>query len=341
MVRAMRTWMLAALAALSISAKPADPVRDRAPIKALVIAATPEELQPWIAKLSLSIAISIPGMAASFPAVLCNADAVCAVATGPGKASAAATIAAIAYSSDLDLRSTYFVIADLARIDPTVGTTASVVWVTDAVDAGIAWEIDARTLPTGWMTGYLPIDAMSPTGHSPVTFGTEHFAIAPALIAKARALAGPVTLQDSPAAMAYRAMYSEPTAMATPTMLLGATATSDTYWHGALLGHRAHAWVDQLTGGTGTYTTMQQTDNAVLGVLARAAAAGMVDATRAVVIHAAWHFDRQHASQTAYDSLRADAGARAPALANLVAAGSPLVADIVASWPAWQMGVPP
>ncbi|HEX4456196.1 MAG TPA: purine nucleoside permease [Kofleriaceae bacterium] len=329
---------LALLSLLAASARPPGPAARQ--VKVLVIAPTPGELAPWISHFGLTSQLAMPGLSPSSPSVSCNADSVCAVATGAGKANAAATIAALAYGGQLDLSATYFVIAELARIDPAQGTIDSAVWIGDAVDAGIAWEIDARTLPSSWTTGYLGIDATDPTQAPPVPFGTEHYTLDGALVAKAIALAGSATLEDTDAARAYRAMYGSGAAIGPPSMLHGATASSDTVWHGALLGQRARDWVGVVAGSGATYATMQQNDNATLAALTAASHAGLLDATRVAVLHAAFAFDRPYPSQTAYDSLMADPGARASSLDNLVTAGAPLVADIVANWSEWASGVP-
>src|SRR5262249_20722864 len=151
------------------------------------------------------------------------------------------------------------------------------------------------------------------------------------------ALSSTSVLEDPDAAKAYRAMYGSGVA---PGVLEGATATSDTYWHGALLGQRVHDWVPNIGGSGASYATMQQNDNAAIAALKAARAAGRLDGKRHAVLHAAWAFDRQAPSQAAYDSLLADPGARASSLDNLVIAGAPLVDAIVSSWTAWQMGVP-
>ncbi len=333
--------LVVALAMLSgVAATPSDAPGGLVAVKALVLAPTTAEVQPWIDHFALTTAVVVPGLSPSAPAIQCNADGVCAVATGAGKANAAATIAAIAYSGQLDLSATYFVIAELARIDPSQGTTNSAVWIHDVVDAGIAWEIDARALPTGWTTGYLGIDATSPTDPPPIAFGTEHFTLDAALVAKAVALSSASTLEDNDASRAYRALYGSGAATAAPSVLQGAAASSDTTWHGALLGQRAHDWVALVAGSAVTYTTMAQNDNAAIAALTAASVAGVLDSKRIVALHAAWAFDRPYPGQAAYDSLLADSGARASSLDNLVNAGAPLVADIVAEWSAWQSGVP-
>lgn len=323
-----------------IAATPADVATAPPAPHVLVIAPTAVELQPWIDRYELTASLAIPGLSPSAPAVLCNASGVCAIATGAGKANAAASVAAIAYSGQLDLSATYFVIAERARIDPSQGTTSSAVWIHDAVDVGIAQEIDARTLPAGWTTGCLGIEATSPTAPPLVQFGTEQYALDAALVAKALSLSSGVALEDGDAARAYRVMYGSGAAIAAPSVMTGTTASSDTIWHGALLGQRTHDWVAQVAGSGAVYTTMQQTDNGVVTALVAAGTAGLLDSKRIAVLHSIVGFDRPYPSQTAYDSLLADAGAGSASIDNLVIAGAPLVDDIVANWTSWQSGVP-
>ncbi len=334
-----RLSLVAILAALSVSAAPQPPDPPKLPPRVLVITHTDEELQLWASQFKL-LSQGDPGTTLLPYELWCNADLVCAVELDPGKAKAAARLSALAYSRSLDLSSTYFVIAELVRIDPARGSLGSIVWVTGAVDTGIAWELDARSLPAGWTTGYLGIDASSPTDRSPVMFGTEAFTLDPALIAKASALASNVSLAFGTAALAYGAQYTEAAAQAMPSVFQGATATSDTYWHGVLLGQRARDWVT-LVGGGATYTTMQKTDNALIGVLMRAGKAGKLDGKRIAVVHVASAFDRQHPGQTALDSFTSDPGGHTIAMTNIALVVAPLVADIVANWSAWQQGVPP
>ena len=323
------------------SALRSDPRAPPRAVKVLVIASTGAESQGWLDELTLSDAVAVPGLSPAYPDVRCNADDVCLLTTGPGKANAAASVTAVVHSPDFDLSQAYFLLAGLARIDPSQGTIGSVAWARRAVDYGTAWEIDARTLPAGWSTGYLGIGTTAPTEKPVFMFGSEVFALGSELADKAFALSGSVTLDDSDAARAYRANYPDDAATAAPRVIQCDTATSDTVWHGALLGARARDWVTLLTDGEGLYCTAQQTDNASIAALARGGEAGLLDVGRIAVLRAAWHFDRQYPGQTAYDSFGADAGGLPLALRNLVLAGAPVIAEIVGNWSAWRVGVPP
>jgi purine nucleoside permease len=310
-------------------------------VKVFIVTMFDVEAQPWIEALGLTQTLAVAGLPAGDPVVRCNADDVCLVTTGMGKANAAASVAAVVFSGTFDLRQTYFLVAGVAGIDPGQGTLGSVAFATNVVDYGISWEVDARTLPAGWTTGYLGIDATSPTQKPPGLFGTELYTLTPALVSKAVALAGGATLGDDSTALACRAGYTSAPASASPAVVACDTTTSDTYWQGALLGQRATQWVSLLTGGAGTYCTSQQEDNAAITALQRGASAGLLDATRVVVANGASSFDRPPAGQSPYDALVAcgHAGLE-PAIGNLVAAAGPLVSAIVADWSDWQNGVP-
>jgi purine nucleoside permease len=311
-------------------------------VKVFIITMFDIEAQPWSGALGLTQNVPVVGLPAQDPAVLCNADDVCLVTTGMGKANAAASVAAVVFSGRFDLTHAYFLVSGVAGVDPTQGTLGSVAWATNVVDFGIAWEIDARTLPAGWTTGYLGIDATSPTQKPLGLFGTELYTLDAALVAKAIALSNGAALRDDAGAQACRAGYSAPPATAAPAVIACDTTTSDTYWQGALLGQRASQWTTILTGGKGTYCTSQQEDNAAITALQRGAGAGLLDPQRIAIAHAASSFDRPPSGQSPFDALVTcgHAGLE-PAVANLVAAAGPLVSAIVTDWSEWQNGVPP
>ncbi len=308
-------------------------------VKVLIITSTTPEGQPWIDQLGLTENVPVAGLLSP---VACNADDVCLVVTGPGKANAAASAGALAFGGAFDLSATYFLVATVAGIDPSQGTVGSVAWATNIVDYAISWEVDARMLPPGWTTGYLGVGATSPAVKPPSVFsyGTELFTLDAGLVAKAVALSKSATLADGAASVAFRAPYAGMVAAQPPAVIACDTVSSDTAWHGELLGNRARAWTALLTSG-GTYCTTQAADNAVVEALQRAGGSGLLDAKRIAVVHAAASFDRPYTGQTAVASLQASSAAvLATSLQNLVLAGQPLVANIVSGWGQWQKGVP-
>jgi purine nucleoside permease len=311
------------------------------PVKVLIISMFGPEGDPWVTHLGLTQDVAVPGLSPDYPSVHCNADDVCQVTTGMGHTNVAASISALVLSDLFDLRSTYFLIAGIAGIDPTQGTLGSAAWARYLVDYGIAWELDSREKGADWPTGYLGINTMSPAQKPPLDYRTEVFQLDEALLQKAFALSKTATLADSDTAVAYRAHWDIAPANQPPAVVQCDTAAGDTWWHGALLEKRAQDWTKLLTDGNGTYCTTQQEDNSTYEALTRGATAGLLDIKRVAVLRTASNFDRPYPGQAAYDSLvTAISGGFVPSTQNLYNAGGPLVADIVAHWDQWKVGVP-
>ena len=310
------------------------------PVKVLIISMFVAEAEPWVAKLGLSQAITVPGLSATYPQVRCNADDVCQVTTDMGKANASATISALVYSGQFDLSQTYFLVAGIAGVDPQQGTTGTAAWSRYLVDWDLSWEIDARERPAGWDTGFLGINTKAPGQKPPLDYGSEVFQLNEALLQKALALSANVTLTDSPQAQSYRSLYVSAPANQPPVVTQCDSMAGNTWWHGDLLGQRARAWHKLLTDNKGTYCMTQQEDNATYKALQRGASAGLLDLQRVAVLRTASNFDRPHPGQTPAESLKANSGGFGPSTANLVVAGLPLVNDIVSKWATWKNGVP-
>lgn len=311
------------------------------PLKVLIISMFAPEAEPWIAPLRLDQQVPVPGLSPDYPALRCNADDVCLLTTGMGHANAAASTLAVALDARLDLTRTYFLVAGIAGIDPAQGTIGSAAWARWLIDFGIAQEIDAREMPSGWKSGYIGVMTRRPGVKPKFDYRTEAFRLDEALLQKALALSRDAQLEDSDGARAYRAHYREAQARKPPSVIQCDTLAGDTWWHGHKLGEHARAWAKLLSDGGATYCTTQQEDNATYNALARAASAGRVDIKRLAVLRTGINFDRPHPGQSAIDSLNADAGGFAPATHNLYNAGGPLVRDIVARWAQWREGVPP
>lgn len=334
------TALLSSLAGAAEAAPPAAPLA----VKVLVINLFALEAGPWIAALKPTRDIAVAGLAPDYPVVKCNASAVCQMTTGMGHANAAASVMAVMLSPRFDLRQTYFLIAGIAGIDPARGTLGSVAWARYLVDAGIAHEIDARELPRDWSDGYFGVMTDTPDEVPRFDYRTEVFQLDDALLRRALALSSGVQLEDAPDLRAYRSHYTEAAARQPPAVIQCDTLSGDTWWSGRRLGAHARHWTMLLTHGRGVYCTTQQEDNAVLNVLTRGAAGGLLDIRRVADLRAGADFDRPYPGQSALatliDQRRLQDAARVAA-DNLVHAGMPLLDAIVAHWDEWQHGVPP
>jgi purine nucleoside permease len=301
------------------------------------------EAAPWSAALAPLRDIAVPGLASDYPAVRCAADGVCQMTTGMGHANAAASMMAVLYSRQFDLRQTYFLVAGIAGIDPARGTIGTATWAHYLVDLGIAHEIDARELPPGWQDGYFGVMTDAPGQKPRLDYRTEVFRLDEALLGRALQLSQSVQLEDSADIVAYRRHYPHSPARDAPQVVQCDTASSDSWWTGRYLGAHARSWTRLLTDGEGVYCTSQQEDNATLAALTRGAGSGLVDLRRVAVLRTGSDFDRPYPGQSALAALRAQvslAGALRISTDNLVRAGMPLVHEIVQHWDRWQDGVP-
>jgi purine nucleoside permease len=310
------------------------------PVKVLIISMFSAEAQPWVGKLGLSQAITVPGLSPAYPQVRCNADDVCQVTTDMGKANAASSVSALVYSGLFDFSQSYFLVAGIAGVDPAQGTLGSAAWARYLVDWDLSWEIDAREKPASWSTGYLGINTRAPGEKPPLDYGSEVFRLNEALLQRALALSKDVVLSDSAAAQSYRALYAAAPANLPPKVIQCDSLAGNNYWHGDLLGQRAREWTRLMTDNQGTYCMTQQEDNATYKALQRGAEAGKLDLQRVAVLRTASNFDRPHPGQTPAESLKASSGGFGPSVANLVLAGAPLVNEIVSRWTTWKSGVP-
>jgi purine nucleoside permease len=335
-------WLALALLGVPVARAAAAPAVPLA-VKVMVVNMFSLEAEPWIAALALQVEIPLPGLPADYPTVRCNAEGACQMTTGMGHANAAASLMAVLYSGQFDLRRTYFLIAGIAGIDPLRGTIGSAAWSRYVVDLGIAHEIDARELPAGWRGGYFGVLTDAPGQKPELEYRTEVFRLDDALLSRALALSKPAPLEDSADVRAYRGHYPDTPARAPPAVVQCDTLTDDTWWTGRRLGEQARSWTRLLTDGMGVYCTTQQEDNATLAAMTRGARSGLADLRRVAILRSGSDFDRPYPGQSALAALRAQRkldGALRISTDNLVRAGMPLVQQIVQHWDQWQDGVP-
>jgi purine nucleoside permease len=316
-----------------------DPAAPRS-VKVLIISMFKPEAEVWIEPLRLTDEIAVPGLSADYPKLRCNASEVCQLTTGMGYANAAASVTALIFSGRFDLSHTYFLIAGIAGIDPNVGTIGSATWPRYLIDFGIAQEIDAREMPTGWPWGYFGIETKGPGVKPDLRYRTEVFQLNERLLSWAVALSRQAQLDDNEMAKAYRRHYDQIAAKNPPSVIQCDTAASDTYWHGTILGERAEKWTSLLTDEKGRYCTTQQEDNATYEALRRGANANLIDIRRVAVLRTGANFDRPYTGQTAYASLDSSSGGFTSAIKNLLIAGRPLVEEIVLHWDQWSLDIP-
>jgi purine nucleoside permease len=119
----------------------------------------PGELQYWVERDHLDRIYPLP---AGYHPLRANDLGEIAVLTGQGTAHAAATIMALGLDPRFDLSHAYWIVAGIAGGNPARVSLGSAAWARWVVDGDLGYEIDAREIPQGWSTGYLPLRKSRP-----------------------------------------------------------------------------------------------------------------------------------------------------------------------------------
>ncbi len=302
----------------------------------------PGEFQFWVEREKLDRVLPLP---AGHRAVRTNADgSVLGVVTGVGNSNAAATIMALGLDPRFDLAKSYWLVAGIAGIDPADASVGSAVWTDYAVEGDLGHEIDAREIPADWATGYVPLRKKKPYALplQPAAERADHcYQLNPGLLHWAHQLTKDTPLADTESIRSFRARYTDsPQALQPPSILIGATLASSTYWHGKLLNQWANDWVAYYTEGRGNFVTSAMEDTGTLRALTNLTHAGRADIQRVLILRTASNFTLQPPGITAAQSLSGeDIGhysAYLPSLEAAHAVGRRVVHALVAGWPAYE-----
>jgi purine nucleoside permease len=268
------------------------------------------------------------------------------IVTGVGTARAAASIMALGMDPRFDLTRAYWLVAGIAGVNPHAGSIGSAAWAEWVVDTDLAYEIDAREIPSGWPTGYLPLGKSRPY-EPPVNAegGHEAYRLDPGLVRWAYRLTAAVGLDDTPGLQAARRRYTGfPAAQMPPAVVLGDEVTGSTFWHGALLNQRAIDWMAYWTGGKGRFVMTAMEDTGTLQALTWLGRAGRVDARRALVLRTGSNYSMQPLGVTAAENLAAESAGEysgyLPALEAAYRVGRVVVDALLAGWERYA-GTPP
>ncbi|KAF5023727.1 hypothetical protein F66182_4201 [Fusarium sp. NRRL 66182] len=215
--------------------------------KVMILSMWSPEAEIWQDRLpsstlgNLSRVVHSPGFSMLFPCAYCTENGhVCHLTIGEGEVNSAASLMALVLSSKFDLSSTYFLIAGIAGVNPKQGTLGTVALARYAVQVALQYEIDPRSLPAEWPTGYISYGRDQPHEYPFITYGTEVFELNAQLQDAAYRLASKAELSDADGPKQYRALYgrageSYKSAIQPPSVVKCDTATSDVYYSGSRL----------------------------------------------------------------------------------------------------------
>jgi purine nucleoside permease len=295
----------------------------------------PGEYQLWVEREHLDRVMPMP---AAYHHVRLNKDGVMGMLTGVGTAKAAASVMALGLDARFDLSKAYWLVAGIGGGDPADVSLGSAVWADHVIDGDLAYEIDAREIPSDWPTGILPLRKATPY-EQPVKreLEGEIYTLNTDLVSWAFRLTQDTHLVDSEAIRAARARYAGfPNAMKPPFVTRGATISSSTFWHGAKMDEWANAWTRYFTGGKGNYMIAAMEDTGTLQSLTLLANAGRVDIRRVMVLRTVSNFDRQPPGMTAAENLKSlvagSYSAYMPALEAAQIVGDRVVRYLIDHW---------
>ena len=306
------------------------------------------ELDRWVTNLPLPETIDFPQ---GYHHLRYNADKmVLGIETGQGPVHAASSITALGNDPRFDLSHAYWVVAAIAGVDPNRASVGSAAWAKYVVDGDLAYEIDAREIPSDWSTGYVPLNRYEPY-QLPVPDvnsinGEQVFTLNASPVEWAFKLTSVVTLPDDANLQSVRATYpSYPNALKPPFVLIGDTLSAGTFWSGNLLNAWAEKWVDYWTKGKAVFTTSAEEDAGILQALTFLAQAGKADLKRVLVLRTASDYTVAPQGQTAAAFLRGEATTSGLSgfIESLNAAylvGSPVVNEITEHWSRYEDHAP-
>jgi purine nucleoside permease len=316
------------------------------PIKVVVIAMfergndtgdQPGELQYWVERNHLDRVIPFPQ---GFHPLRMNNDGVLAVLTGVGTAKSTAAIMALGMDPRFDLTKAYWLVAGISGVNPARASLGSAAWAEWVVDGDLAREIDAREIPAGWKTGYLPLRGSAPYELPLNADEGEVYHLEPGIVDWAFKLTKDVALADSEGMKTARAQYTAEPARRPPFVLKGDTLSSGTFWHGSLLNDWAIDWVQYQTAGKGNFVTTAMEDTGTLQALTFLASAARADLNRVLVLRTASNFDMPPPGVTAAENLaRTKLGQYSAYMPSLEAAwrvGNTVVDSLVRNWPKYR-----
>jgi len=301
----------------------------------------PGEFQFWVERNKLDRVLPFPQ---GYHDLRMNKDGVLGVLTGVGNSKSAATIMALGLDPRFDLRKAYWLVAGIAGVDPADASLGSAAWAEWVVEGDLGHEIDAREIPAGWKTGYVPLRKSVPYEQPRTVVDGETYHLNAGLVDWAFRLTVNVPLMDSQAMQQERKQFPNPNAQRPPFVLKGDTLSSSTFWHGKLLSQWANDWVSYLTGGKANYVTTAMEDTGTLQSLTFLARAGRVDLNRAMVLRTASDYDQQRPGQTAAESLAQNKIGKytgyLPALEAAWRVGNTVVAELVKNWARYAAEIP-
>ncbi|PPQ36383.1 purine-nucleoside phosphorylase [Rhodopila globiformis] len=309
----------------------------------------PGEFNTWVVNFPLQQVIPFPQ---GYHDLRYNAEKhVLGIKTGEGPTHMAASITALANDRRFDFSRAYWILAGIAGIDANAGPVGSAAWASYVIDGDLAYEIDAREIPEGWSTGYVPLGRTAPY-QLPVPpassiNGVNLFQLNGPFVNWAYQLTrARVVLPDTVNLHSIRLLYkSFPATQYPPQVLKGDVLASGTFWIGELMNTWAENWVRYWSNGKAAFTMTAEEDAGYAQALTFLSQIHAIDFNRVLVLRAASNYSVPYPGQTATELLsNEDSGtgysAFLESLHDVYLTGSAVVNEIAGNWPKYAGHVP-
>ena len=304
----------------------------------------PGEFQYWVERLPLDIKHEFP--AGPFP-LYTNKDGVLGICVGGGIANATASIMALGLDPRFDLTQAYWLVAGISGGDPADTSIGSAVWARHAVDGDLLYEIDSREIPNSWPYGMIPLGGSEPASTpediaTGWTLDTIHFPLNADLANWAYELTRDLKLKDTAEMAAFRSRYKDsPKAQEPPSVSMGDTLASSTYWHGARLNRWANDWVRLYAGDEANFVTSNMEDTGTLTALKRLGQLHKARPERIMVLRTISNYTTPPNDQPASSSATQDyPNGGEPSLDAAYVVGNKVVQTLLNNWPQHQTQTP-
>jgi purine nucleoside permease len=335
-----------------------DDTQSRIPIRFVVVTTfdtgddagtAPGEFNTWVVNFPLPSILPFPQ---GYHHLRYNSTKqVLGIETGEGPIHMAASITALANDRRFDFSHAYWILAGIAGIDPNVGPAGSAAWASYVIDGDLAYEIDAREIPSDWSTGYVPLGRSSPyqqpTPPASSINGVNLFQFNAPFVNWAYQFShASVTLPDTSNLQTLRALYKTfPATQSPPQVLKGDVLAAGTFWIGELMNKWAENWVTYWSNGKAVFTMTSEEDAGYAQALTFLAQAKTIDFNRVLVLRSASDFSVPYPGQTAAQLLASDSSgtgysAFLESLQDVYLTGSAVVNEIVDNWPTYCDQVP-
>jgi purine nucleoside permease len=248
-----------------------------------------------------------------------------------------------------DLSKAYWIVAAIAGVDPNIGSVASTAWAKFVVDGDLSYQIDAREIPQGWPTGYVPLGRSSPYQGPSQPFNAngvqQVFQLNAPLADWAFHLTINTMLPDNSTLQQVRAGYpTHPNALKPPFVLEGDDLAADTFWLGDLLNTWAENWISYWTVSRGSFAMADFEDAGVGQALQFLSEAGRADRNRLLVLRSGSDYTIQPEGQTPAQFLARDnsggLSGYQEALNDVYQVASIVVKELSSNWTTYENQIP-